>query len=42
MTEGSSLTQAFDDWAADQGLSIPRIVASNSLMAIIGLTMAEE
>ncbi|MGJ4948745.1 LysR family transcriptional regulator [Bradyrhizobium sp. HKCCYLS20291] len=41
MTEGSGLTQAFDAWAAAQGLRIERIVASNSLMAIIGLTIAD-
>ncbi len=41
MTDGSGMTQAFDGWAADQGLTIPRIVASNSLMAIIGLTIAD-
>jgi DNA-binding transcriptional LysR family regulator len=41
MTEGSGLTQAFDTWAAGQGLHMQRIVASNSLMAIVGLTMAD-
>ena len=41
MTEGSGLTQAFEVWAADQGLRMRRTVASNSLMAIIGLTMAD-
>lgn len=41
MTEGSGLTEAFDVWAAAQGLRIERIVASNSLMAIIGLTIAD-
>lgn len=41
MTEGSGLTQAFDTWAATQGLRMQRIVASNSLMAIIGLTIAD-
>jgi DNA-binding transcriptional LysR family regulator len=41
MTEGSGLTQAFDSWAAGQGLHMQRIVASNSLMAIVGLTMAD-
>jgi DNA-binding transcriptional LysR family regulator len=41
MTEGSGLTRAFDAWAAEQVLRMERIVASNSLMAIIGLTMAD-
>jgi DNA-binding transcriptional LysR family regulator len=41
MTEGSGLTQAFEAWAADQGLRVQRTVASNSLMAIIGLTIAD-
>ena len=41
MTEGSGLTRAFEAWAAEQGLRVHRIVASNSLMAIIGLTMAD-
>jgi DNA-binding transcriptional LysR family regulator len=41
MTEGSGLTRAFDAWAADQGLRMQRIVSSNSLMAIVGLTMAD-
>jgi DNA-binding transcriptional LysR family regulator len=41
MTEGSGLTRAFEAWAAEQGLRMQRIVASNSLMAIIGLTMAD-
>ena len=41
MTEGSGLTRAFDAWAAEHGVHMSRIVASNSLMAIIGLTMAD-
>jgi DNA-binding transcriptional LysR family regulator len=41
MTEGSGLTRAFDLWAAEQGLRMQRIVASNSLMAIVGLTLAD-
>lgn len=41
MTEGSGLTRAFDAWAAEQGLRMQRIVASNSLMAIVGLTLAD-
>lgn len=41
MTEGSGLTRAFDAWAAEHGLRMERIVASNSLMAIVGLTLAD-
>ena len=41
MTDGSGLTQAFDVWAGTHGLRMERIVASNSLMAIIGLTIAD-
>ena len=41
MTEGSGLTRAFEAWAAEQGLRMQRFAASNSLMAIIGLTMAD-
>lgn len=41
MTEGSGLTRAFDAWCAEQGLRMTRIVASNSLMAIVGLTLAD-
>jgi DNA-binding transcriptional LysR family regulator len=41
MTEGSGLTRAFDAWAAEQGLKFQRILASNSLMAIVGLTIAD-
>jgi DNA-binding transcriptional LysR family regulator len=41
MTTGSGLTRAFDVWAADQGLRMQKIVASNSLMAIVGLTLAD-
>ena len=41
MTEGSGLTRAFEALAAEQGLRVHRIVASNSLMVIIGLTMAD-
>jgi DNA-binding transcriptional LysR family regulator len=41
MTDGSGLTRAFDAWAAEQGLRMQRIVASNSLMAIVGLTIAD-
>jgi len=41
MTEGSALTQLFDAWAARQGLRMERVVASNSLMAIVGLAIAD-
>lgn len=41
MTEGSGLTRAFEVWAAKQGLKFQRIVASNSLMAIVGLIVAD-
>jgi DNA-binding transcriptional LysR family regulator len=41
MSQGSGMTQAFDAWAAQQDLRMERIVASNSLMAVIGLTMAD-
>jgi DNA-binding transcriptional LysR family regulator len=41
MTEGSGLTRAFESWAAEQGLRMQRIVASNSLLAIVGLTVAD-
>ena len=37
----AELTRAFDVWAAEQGLRMQRIVASNSLMAIVGLTLAD-
>lgn len=40
-TDGSGLTRAFDIWAAEQGLTVQRIIASNSLMAIVGLTVAD-
>lgn len=41
MTEGSGLTRAFDAWAAEQGLHVHRTLACNSLMAIVGLTLAD-
>jgi DNA-binding transcriptional LysR family regulator len=41
MTEGSGLTRAFDAWAAEQGLQVQRSLACNSLMAILGLTLAD-
>ena len=39
--EGSALTRAIDAWANHQGLQLQRIVASNSLMAIVGLCIAD-
>ena len=41
MTEGSALTRSFEGWASKQGLNVQRTVASNSLMAIVGLTIAD-
>jgi DNA-binding transcriptional LysR family regulator len=41
MTEGSGSTRAFDAWAAEQGLHLQRTLACNSLMAIVGLTLAD-
>lgn len=41
MTEGSGLTRTFNAWAAEQGLTMQRTVACNSLMAIVGLTLAD-
>lgn len=41
MSEGSRSTHTFDLWAASQGLHMQRIVTSNSLVAIIGLTIAD-
>ena len=41
MTDGSGLTRAFDVWAGEHGLRVQRIVSSNSLMAIVGLTVAD-
>lgn len=41
MTEGSGLTRAFERWASEQGVPTQRTVACNSLMGIVGLTMAD-
>jgi DNA-binding transcriptional LysR family regulator len=41
MTDGSGLTRAFERWAAEQGMQAQRTVACNSLMGIIGLTIAD-
>ncbi len=40
-TDGSSLSRAFETWAREQGLRPHSVVASNSLMAIVGLTVAD-
>ena len=39
--EMSALTRAIEAWAKAQGLQMQRIVASNSVMAIVGLTLAD-
>lgn len=41
MTEGSALARPVEVWASEQGLQLPRHVASNSLMAIVGLSIAD-
>lgn len=41
MTEGSGLTRAFEAWAGEQGLRARQTVACNSLMGIVGLTIAD-
>ncbi len=41
MTEGSGLTRAFNSWAAEKDINMQRTVACNSLMAIVGLTLAD-
>lgn len=41
MTEQSGLTRAFEAWAAENGLKPHRNLACNSLMAIVGLTVAD-
>ena len=41
MSEGSALTRAIEAWAKAQGLQMQRIVASNSVLAIVGLTLAD-
>ena len=41
MTEGSRSTQAFEAWVGEQGLKMQRVLASNSLMAIVALTVAD-
>ena len=41
MTEGSALAGPVEAWASHQGLRLPRNVASNSLMAIVALSVAD-
>lgn len=41
MTEGSGLTRAFEGWATEQSVRAQKILACNSLMAIVGLTVAD-
>jgi DNA-binding transcriptional LysR family regulator len=41
MTEGSGMTLTINQWALEQGIRLQRTLASNSLMAIIGLTAAD-
>lgn len=41
MTEGSGLTRAFEAWASEQGIRAQQTLACNSLMAIVGLTVAD-
>lgn len=41
MAEGSGLTRAIDAWAAEQDITLQRIVGCNSLMAIVGLVLAD-
>jgi DNA-binding transcriptional LysR family regulator len=40
LTAESTLTQAFNRWASQQQLEIPRALVCNSLLALIGLTTA--
>jgi len=41
MTEGSGLTRAFEKWADEQDMPAQRSVACNSMMGIVGLTIAD-
>jgi DNA-binding transcriptional LysR family regulator len=41
MTEGSGMTLAIDQWALEHGIHLQRTLASNSMMAIVGLTAAD-
>ena len=41
MTEGSGLTRAIQAWAAEQEITMHRILGCNSLMAIVALVLAD-
>lgn len=41
MTEGSGLTRAIESWAAEQGITLRRNLACNSLMAIVALVLSD-
>jgi DNA-binding transcriptional LysR family regulator len=41
MTEGSGLTRAIQSWAAEQEITMQRILGCNSLMAIVALVLAD-
>jgi DNA-binding transcriptional LysR family regulator len=41
MTEGSGMTVAINQWALSQRINLHRTLASNSMMAIVGLTAAD-
>jgi DNA-binding transcriptional LysR family regulator len=41
MTEGSGLTVVLDQWALENGIDLRKTLASNSMMAIVGLTAAD-
>lgn len=41
MTEGSGLTVAINHWALENGINLQKTLASNSMMAIVGLTAAD-
>lgn len=41
MTEGSGMTVAISQWATEHRINLHRTLASNSMMAIVGLTAAD-
>jgi DNA-binding transcriptional LysR family regulator len=41
MTEGSGLTSVLSQWALEHGINLHKAMASNSMMAIVGLTAAD-
>lgn len=41
MTEGSGLTVTINQWALEHGINLQKTLASNSMMAIVGLTAAD-